>query len=129
VYLATVSLTAGILTIATDKSTYQHGESVRFTIRNNAFTTLSFPDPGLGLMIMKLDSGEIIHTGRLSPAVIHYIHPLQSETSTWDQTEFVANENGRFEYRFVAPGDYVASVKTAGGFEPSARAEVTFRLS
>jgi len=124
-YLAAISLTAGILTITTDKSTYQQGETVRFTIRNNRFTTLSFPDPGLGLTIMNVDSGEFVHTGWIFPAVIHPIGPLQSQTISWDQTEAI----GLAERRAVDGGDYVAAVRTAGGFEPGSMAEVTFRLS
>ncbi|MGH9879346.1 MAG: hypothetical protein ACREBU_04830 [Nitrososphaera sp.] len=124
-YFAVVILTAGILTITADKSTYQQGETIRFTIRNNGFATLSFPDPSLGLRIMNLDSGEFVLTGGITPAVIHRIGPLQSETRSWDQTEFA----GGLERRAVEPGNYVATVRTAGGFEPNVTAKVIFRIS
>jgi len=120
-----VSLIAGILSITTDKSTYERGETVRFTIRNNGFTTLSFPDPGLGLTIMNVDSGEFVRTGWAFPAVIHSIGPLQSQSISWDQTESI----GLAERPAVEPGSYVATVRTAGGFEPNARAEVIIRIA
>jgi len=125
-YSAAVSSVAGILTISTDKSAYQEGEKVTFVIRNNGFTTLAFPDPGLGLAIMDVDTGKFVYTGRLAPLVIHYIQPLQSETTEWEGTELARNEMGQIEYHAVEPGKYVATVRTAGGFEPKAKAEVNF---
>ena len=123
-YFAAVSVMEGVLTITADKSTYEQGETVRFTIRNNGFTTLLFPDSGLGLTIMNLDTGEFVHTGWLFPAVIHPIGPLQSQTITWDQTEFIG-----LTERVVETGEYVATVRTAGGYEPHTKAEVIIRIS
>jgi hypothetical protein len=128
-YFAAVSSIAGILTITTDKSTYQQGETITFPIRNNGFTPLQFPDPGLGLRIMNLDTGKFVSTGRIAPAVINNIGPFQWETTRWAQTEPIGIEKGQIEYRVVEPGNYVATVMTAGGFEPSVKAEVTIRIS
>lgn len=124
-YIASYSLTVGILTITTDKTTYRQGERIIFTIRNNGFSQLEFPDPGLGLRIMNLDTGEFVSTGRFYPQIIHSIPPLQSEITTWDQKEPLSD---KLEYRLVKPGNYVASVRTAGGFEPTANAEVRFSI-
>ena len=125
-YSAAVSSVVGILTIGTDKSAYQEGEKVTFVIRNNGFGVLEFGNPGLGLAIMNVDTGKFVNTGRFVPQVMHIIQPLQSETTEWDGTELTRNEMGQIEYRSVEPGNYVASVRTAGGFEPKAMAEVSF---
>lgn len=125
-YSAAVSSVAGILTITTDKSAYQEGEKVIFSIRNNGFGVLEFGNPGLGLAIMNVDTGEFVNTGRFVPQVMHNIQPLAWETTEWGGTELTREETGQIEYRSVEPGKYVASVRTAGGFEPKAMAEVSF---
>ena len=127
-YFAAVSSVAGTLTISTDNSVYHEGETITFVIRNNGFATLAFPDPGLGLAIMNVDTGKFVYTGRLAPAMVYNIQPLHSETTEWGGTELTRNAMGQIEYRAVEPGKYTASVSTAGGFEPKAKAEVSFLI-
>jgi hypothetical protein len=127
-YVVLVSAIAGVLTISTDKAVYRQGENITFTVRNNSFNSLQFPNPGLGFRIMNLDTGEDVSLGWLSPQVIHSIQPLSSQTIRWDQTQSSTIEEKPFGRELVKPGNYVASVRTAGGFEPKAMAEVKFKI-
>ena len=77
---------------------------------------------------MNADTGKFVNNGRIAPHMIYNIQPLQSETTEWEGTELTRNEMGRIEYRAVEPGKYTASVSTAGGFEPKAKAEVSFLI-
>ena len=128
-YFALVSSITGVLTISTDKAVYRQAEITTFTVRNNGFNSLQFPTPGLGFRIMNLDTGEDVRLGWLQPQVIHYMYPLAWETIRWDQTQSSTIEEKPFGREPVKPGNYVASVRTAGGFEPKAVAEVHFRIS
>ena len=115
-----------MLTIATDKEVYRQGELITFTIRNNGFRPLEFPNLGLGLRIINADTGEYVRLDRIYPQTIHYMYPFIEETTSWDQTQRSATS---LEHEPVDPGNYVASVRTAGGFEPKTVAEVKFRIS
>ena len=90
-YSALVSSVVGVLTISTDKAAYQQGERSTFTVRNNGFSVLEFPTPGLGFRVMNLDISEYVSLGRIHPYVIHYIYPLAWETPTWDQKELTTS--------------------------------------
>lgn len=128
-YLALISSIAGVLTISTDKLVYQQGETVIFTVRNNGLRAIEFPTPGLGFRIINSDTGQDVRLGWLSPQFIYNLQPLDSDTIRWEQTEEAPREGKRFDRQQVQPGNYVASVHTAGGFEPRLVTEVKFRIS
>ena len=102
------------LQLTTDKAEYSIGETVTFTARNLGSETLVFPDSALGISIRNLDTGE--QYGVIAAQVLTSIDGGESLHVTWQESE-------------ASAGNYVASIRTAGGTFPAADAETNFRIN
>lgn len=94
----------------TDSSSYQRGEAVLITVKNNDDKTMSFPDAALGLQIRNVDTDR--NYGVMSAQVITELEPGESKTITWRDDSAPA-------------GDYVATVTTTNGDSAQASFEIT----
>jgi hypothetical protein len=103
-----------LLQLTADKSEYNRGEAVTFTVKNNSFETLVFPDSALGIRIRNLDSGDSY--GFIAAQVLTPIGAGQSRQIVWQDED-------------AKVGNYVTSIKTAGGESPIAAAEAKFRIN
>jgi hypothetical protein len=93
------------LQISTDKKTYNIGEKVAITVKNNGNESLSFSDSLLGILIRNLDTGESFGLG-IALQVITELPPGESRTFQWNQK--VNNEGEQ-----VKSGNYRVSVAGA----------------
>jgi hypothetical protein len=100
--------------IDTNKKTYDIGEIVKITVKNNGDKTLSFADSTLGLKIKNLDNGELYTL--IGAQAVTELNPGQSRSVAWQQ------ENS--EGKQVPPGRYVASLNI-----DSLSAKTEFRIT
>jgi hypothetical protein len=86
--------------ISSNKKTYDIGETVKITVKNNGNKALSFADSTLGLKIKNLGNGETYTL--IGAQVLTELNPGQSRNVAWQQ------ENS--EGKQVPSGRYVASL-------------------
>jgi len=91
-----------IISITTDKSTYNPGEIVSISIANNGSEQLTFPNSALGLTIRNLASNELYPI--LSSQVITILGPGDSKSLRWDQMGIDGTQ--------APSGNYTASVNS-----------------
>ena len=91
-----------IMSITTDKQTYNPGESVGISIKNVGSEQLTFPNSALGLKIRNLASNELYPI--LSSQVITILGPGDSKSLQWDQIGIDGNQ--------APSGNYSASVNS-----------------
>jgi hypothetical protein len=91
-----------IISITTDKQTYNPGEIVGISIKNLGSEQLTFPNSALGLKIRNLASNELYPI--LSSQVITILGPGDSKSLQWDQIGIDGNQ--------VPSGNYSASVNS-----------------
>jgi len=101
-----------ILQITTDKKTYQPGQTVAMTIKNNGNHPLVFSDSLLGLIIQNTKTGQ--KAGLLGSQVMSELKPNESKTIQWDQKDIDGKQ--------VQPGAYNARTSTpASNYSSSAQ--------
>jgi len=91
-----------IISITTDKQTYNPGEIVGISIKNLGSEQLTFPNSALGLMVRNLASNELYPI--LSSQVITILGPGDSKSLQWDQIGIDGNQ--------APSGNYSASVNS-----------------
>jgi hypothetical protein len=91
-----------ILSITTEKQTYNPGEIVGISIKNLGSEQLTFPNSALGLKIRNLASNELYPI--LSSQVITILGPGDSKSLQWDQIGIDGNQ--------APSGNYSASVNS-----------------
>ena len=91
-----------IISITTDKQTYNPGEIVGISIKNLGSEQLTFPNSALGLKIRNLASNELYPI--LSSQVITILGPGDSKSLQWDQIGIDGNQ--------APSGNYSASVNS-----------------
>ena len=91
-----------IISITTDKQTYNPGEIVGISIKNLGSEQLTFPNSALGLMVRNLASNELYPI--LSSQVITILGPGDSKSLQWDQMGIDGNQ--------APSGNYSASVNS-----------------
>jgi hypothetical protein len=90
------------LEIRTNKNTYQPGETIIITVKNNAAQPLTFSDAALGLMIISVETNESFSF--IAAQVLTLLQPGQSKSIEWDQRGLDGIQ--------VKEGEYRVSVKT-----------------
>ncbi|HYO07127.1 MAG TPA: hypothetical protein VER14_09095 [Phototrophicaceae bacterium] len=100
--------------ISTNKKTYDIGETVKITVKNNGDKTLSFADSTLGLKIKNIGNGETYTL--IGAQAVTELTPGQSRSVAWQQ------ENS--EGKPVPSGRYVASLSV-----DSLSAKTEFRIT
>jgi uncharacterized cupredoxin-like copper-binding protein len=106
--------TSDALIVTTNEFTYERGEPVIITVRNNGDTALQFPDSAYGLEIQNADTGE--RYGLAAAEVITELEPGREAKITWEQEGS------------VDAGDYTATVHTTPADE-SISAQVEFQIT
>jgi len=91
-----------IISITTDKQTYNPGEIVGISVKNLGSEQLTFPNSALGLKIRNLASNELYPI--LSSQVITILGPGDSKSLQWDQIGIDGNQ--------TPSGNYSASVNS-----------------
>ena len=91
-----------IISITTDKQTYNPGEIVGISIKNLGSEQLTFPNSALGLKVRNLASNELYPI--LSSQVITILGPGDSKSLQWDQIGIDGNQ--------APSGNYSASVNS-----------------
>ena len=89
-----------LLSITTDKLSYNLSEPVAITIKNNGNQSLTFSDSALGLRIKNLNTGEIYRL--IAAQVLTELKPNESKTLTWKQED---NDGEQ-----INPGNFDATV-------------------
>ena len=91
-----------IISITTDKQTYNPGEIVGISVKNLGSEQLTFPNSALGLKVRNLASNELYPI--LSSQVITILGPGDSKSLQWDQMGIDGNQ--------TPSGNYSASVNS-----------------
>ena len=91
-----------MISITTDKQTYNPGEIVSISITNRGSEQLTFPNSALGLTIRNLATNELYPI--LSSQVITILSPGDSKSLRWDQMAIDGNQ--------APSGNYSASVNS-----------------
>lgn len=73
------------LHLSTNKKTYNPGETVLITVKNNGKNTLEFSDSTLGLTIQNNKTNQ--KTGMVGSQVMSELKPGESKTIRWDQRD------------------------------------------
>jgi hypothetical protein len=89
-----------LMIVTTDSPSYQRGDAVLITVKNNDDETKTFPDASLGLQVKNVESDQSYPL--LSAQVITELGPGESKTVTWKDSSAPA-------------GDYEATVTTTTG--------------
>jgi len=90
------------LEIWTNKNTYEPGETIIITVKNNGAQPLTFPDAALGLMIINIETKESFSF--IAAQVLTLLQPRQSKSIEWNQHGLDGIQ--------VKEGEYRVSVKT-----------------
>jgi hypothetical protein len=90
------------LEIWTDKNTFEPGETIIVTVKNNGTQPLTFPDAALGLMIINVETKDSFSF--IAAQVLTLLQPGESKSIEWDQRGFDGIQ--------VKQGEYRVSVKT-----------------
>jgi archaellum component FlaG (FlaF/FlaG flagellin family) len=90
------------LELRTNKDTFELGETIIITVKNNGRQPLTFPDAALGLMIVNVETKESFSF--IAAQVLTLVQPGQSKSIEWDQRGLDGIQ--------VKEGEYRVSVKT-----------------
>jgi hypothetical protein len=90
------------LEISTNKNTFEPGETINITVKNNGAQPLTFPDAALGLMIINVETKESFSF--IAAQVLTLLQPRESKSIEWDQRGLDGIQ--------VKQGEYRVSVKT-----------------
>jgi hypothetical protein len=90
------------LELRTNKDTFEPGETIIITVKNNGRQPLTFPDAALGLMIANVETNETFSF--IAAQVLTLLQPGQSKSIKWDQRGLDGIQ--------VKEGEYGVSVKT-----------------
>ena len=90
------------LQIWTNKNTYEPGETIIITVKNNGAQPLTFSDAALGLMIISVETNQSFSF--IAAQVLTSLQPGQSKSIEWDQHGLDGIQ--------VKQGEYRVSVKT-----------------
>jgi archaellum component FlaG (FlaF/FlaG flagellin family) len=90
------------LEISTNKNTFEPGETINITVKNNGAQPLTFPDAALGLMIINVETKESFSF--IAAQVLTLLRPGESKSIEWDQRGLDGIQ--------VKQGEYRVSVKT-----------------
>jgi len=86
----------------TNKDTFEPGETIIITVKNNDTQPLTFPDAALGLTIVNVKTKESFSF--IAAQVLTMLQPGQSKSIEWDQRGLDGIQ--------VKEGEYRVSVKT-----------------
>jgi hypothetical protein len=101
---------SALVVVTSDRATYERGDDVRITVKNNGDETRSFPDAALALQVKNVDTGDSYSV--MAAQVITDLEPGESKTITWQDDSAPA-------------GSYVASVHTTSGDSAQVSFEIT----
>jgi hypothetical protein len=90
------------LELWTNKDTFEPGETIIITVKNNGAQPLTFPDTALGLTIVNVETKE--RFSFIAAQVLTLLQPGQSKSIEWDQRGLDGIQ--------VKEGEYRVSVKT-----------------
>ena len=90
------------LELRTNKDTFEPGEIIIITVKNNGRQPLTFPDAALGLMIVNVETNESFSF--IAAQVLTSLQPGQSKSIEWGQRGLDGIQ--------VKEGEYRISVKT-----------------
>ena len=99
-----------MIIVTTDNPSYQRGDAVQVTVKNNDDETKTYPDAALGLLVKNLDTDQSYPI--MSAQVITELGPGETKTITWKDNSAPA-------------GDYEATVTTTAGDSAKTSFEIT----